>query len=110
MQLRAVAWRYSRRLVDRARALLIPRLKGHGKATQRTADSFVIHEDAPHKQFWAGIENPANPNLDLWLERGTRHMTAKPHWRPAMDELSPEYQREMVKAAEDVVRKLLGAE
>jgi hypothetical protein len=110
-QLRAVAWRYSRKLHDRSKALLLARIHGHNTANhQRTADSFVIHEDAPNKQFWVGVENPDNPNLDLWIEKGTRFISARPHWRPASDELTAPYQREMAAAAEAVIKQALGGE
>jgi HK97 gp10 family phage protein len=107
-RLRAVAWRTSRELKDRARATLLSKTHGHGKDHQRTADSFVIIEEPEKKQFLVAVENPENPNLAMWLERGTSRMTARPYLRPAADELDSTYKREMAAAAEDVVTQMLG--
>ena len=94
-QLRAVAWRTSR--VVRTRAQQILRSQTHG--TGKTANSIVIVEQAEKKQFLVTVENPDNPELGLWLERGTVHMRARPFMRPAGDEATAGYVREMTEAA-----------
>jgi HK97 gp10 family phage protein len=108
-QLRAIAWRYAREAKDLARSILLSKAHGHNtEGHQHTADSFVIHEEADKKQFRVAVENPDQPNLALWIERGTRFIGARPFERPANDQLYPKYSREMAAAAEGVAEKTLG--
>ncbi len=57
------------------------------------------------------VNSPGHPdrpaNLPVWLEFGTRYMTAKPHMRPAADAESERYKFNMVKAAEDAAGEAL---
>src|SRR5689334_6498120 len=78
LALRAIAWQSSRRIQHRAREILRSKTRGTGK----TAASIVVNEEAEHKQFVVTVDNPENPNLGLWLERGTKHMAARPFMRP----------------------------
>jgi hypothetical protein len=93
-QLRAIAWRYAREAKDLARSILLSKAHGHNTAGhQHTADSFVIHEEADKKQFRVAVENPDQPNLALWIERGTRFIGATAlraaSERPALSEVFP---------------------
>lgn len=63
------------------------------------ADSIVVVEDEANKQFLVRPETPWNPDLGLWVERGTAHMSARPFMRPASDQVEGSYQREMAEAA-----------
>lgn len=110
-RLRAVAWRKSREVQARAKALA-PRDRStkrgsHTKGQPHLADSIVVIEDAPHKQFLVRPETPWLPNLGLWIERGTVHMRANPFMRPAGDAIEASYRREMTEAATRAVTELL---
>ncbi len=88
-----------------ARARQILRTTTHG--TGKTANSIVVHEFANDKVFLVTVENPDNPNLGLWLERGTIHMRARPFMRPAADEVEPSYRSEMMAVATNTAEELL---
>ena len=83
-----------------AEAANILRSKTHG--TGRTAASIRVLDESGDKQFVVNCPgNPDQPaNLPLWLERGTRHMSARPFMRPAADAESDRYRRNMLAAAE----------
>jgi HK97 gp10 family phage protein len=103
-RLRAVAWRKSREVKDLARGLAArndtPQRGRLNTGEPHLADSIVIIEDAEHKQFRVEPDTPWNPNLGLWIERGTVKMRARPFMRPAEDAIKPSYEREMLQAAE----------
>lgn len=105
LALRNVAWHSSRRIQARARQLLLSKTHGTGK----TAASIEVIEDEAERSFIVHpAGNPDRPaNLPLWLERGTRHMTARPFMRPAADEEDPRYKRESEQAAIDAATKVL---
>lgn len=105
LALRGVAWQSSRRIKTRAAEILNSKTHGTGK----TAASIEIIEEPENKQFVVWVRgNPDRPaNLPLWLERGTSTMSAKAFMRPAADEEDPVYQREMARAATDVLNKAL---
>ncbi len=90
------------------RAADILRSKTHG--TGKTADSIRVLDESERQQFVVNCPgDPSSPaNLPLWLERGTRYMTAKAFMRPAADEETDRYIRNMTAAAEDAVTKALG--
>lgn len=104
-RLRAVAFRTSQDVKERARALA-PRDASaergtHTQGNPHLADSIVIVEQAEQKQFLVFPETPWLPNLGLWIERGTSKMRARPFMRPAGEAVNAQYQREMTAAAED---------
>jgi HK97 gp10 family phage protein len=111
-RLRAVAWRKSREVKDIARGLAArndsPDRGRLNTGEPHLADSIVIIEDAEHKQFRVEPDTPWNPNLGLWIERGTVKMQARPFMRPAGDAVDPSYKREMMQAAESVANEMLG--
>ena len=109
------------------RAAEILRSKTHG--TGHTAASIHVEEQADRKQFLVVVPDPldhprlaarhmkrsrrtftvrvASSNLPIWLEYGTRFMTARAFMRPARDEASAAYQRDMERAAVVTVTKAL---
>jgi HK97 gp10 family phage protein len=103
LALRGVAWHSARRIRTRAQQIL--RSKTHG--TGKTANSIEVIEE--EKSFLVHVAgDPDRPaNLPLWLERGTRHMAARPYMRPASDEEEPTYKREMEQAAIKVAEEKL---
>lgn len=103
-QLRAVAWRTSRRVKDRALQILNART--NGKADRIAL--ITIDEHADRKEFRVIAEGAADKpaNLALWFEKGTRFMEAKPFMRPAGDAEEAQYRSEMTKAAETEAEKL----
>jgi HK97 gp10 family phage protein len=107
-KLRAVAWRKSREVKAIAERLA-PRDEGprspHNEGNPHLADSIVIIEDAEHKQFLVRPETPWQPNLGLWLERGTSKMTARPFMRPAGDQVEASYRSEMIDAATEAAEE-----
>lgn len=105
LALRGVAWQSSRRIKQRAAEILNSKTHGTGK----TAASIEIIEELEHKQFVVWPRgNPDRPTaLPLWLERGTRFMTAKPFMRPAADEEDAAYKRNMERAAIEVADRVL---
>lgn len=48
------------------------------------------------------------PNLPVWLEFGTKNMTARPFLRPSVDEEDATYRANARRAAEKVAEELLG--
>lgn len=108
--LRAVAWRTSRAIKDRAKSLAPRGNEPRGDLNEgnpHLADSIVIIEDEARKQFRIEPDTPWNPNLGLWVERGTVKMRARPFMRPAGDAENATYQREMTAAAERVITETL---
>lgn len=105
LALRAVAWQNSRRIKQRAAEILNSKTNGTGK----TAASIEILEEPENKQFVVWPRgNPDRPaNLPLWLERGTRFMSARAFMRPAADEEDAMYKRNMERAAIEVAEKVL---
>lgn len=101
-KLRAVAWRKSREVKAVASRLAARSEGDRGRLNQgrpHLADSIVITEESDRKQFVVTPETPWNPNLGLWVERGTVKMRARPFMRPAGDQVNASYQREMTEAA-----------
>lgn len=118
---RGVAWRISRQVMNRAKAL-VPR------DTYYTRDNIHIVEQPEQKQYLVvpGTDRPRvrvslhrrtrtgrvhtqRVTLNMlpeWLEYGTAKMPARPFMRPAADTYTPVYQREMTQAALKVARKL----
>lgn len=103
--LKETAHRYAERVATRAAEIL--RSKTHG--TGKTARSIRIIDQTDRKQWYVqcpGDESdPAN--LPMWLEYGTRYMTARSFIRPAGDEVSDAYQRDMTRVAEMTLAGLL---
>lgn len=91
-----------------ARAAEILRSKTHG--TGKTAASIRVLDESDEKQFVVNCPgDPDRPaNLPLWLERGTRYMSARAFMRPAADEASARYQTTMAAIAERAATDLLG--
>ena len=87
----------------RAKQILLSKTHGTGK----TASSIVVTEEPEKKQFLVEVINPDNPNLALWIERGTVKMRARPFMRPAADEIDASYRREMEAAAVGTATELL---
>lgn len=122
-QLRSVAWRTSRRVMERAKDKV-------AVDTGYTKDNIYILEEPDKKQFTveAGTDRPRVKfmvrkgtrtgrvhtqrvtlnMLPVWLEHGTIHMAARPFMRPAADAEYPRYAQEMRAAAEAVAEKELG--
>jgi hypothetical protein len=94
------------RIASHAKSIL--RSKTHG--TGRTADAIRVLDESKDKQFV--VNSPGDPskpaNLPIWLEYGTRFMTAKPHMRPAADAESSRYTTAMTATAEQIATKVLG--
>lgn len=102
--LRAVAWRTSRHVKERALQILNSRT--NGKADRIAAITIVEHET--EKVFRVIAEGAVNKpaNLALWFERGTRFMKARPFMRPAGDAEEATYRSESIKAARAVADRL----
>ncbi len=123
--LQAVAKASADRIAKNAATIL--RSKTHG--TGATAKSIRVIDDSPNKTY--RVEVPGGPiptlslhrmkrsgrthtqkvtqnNLPFWLERGTKHMAARPFLRPAADAEQDRYKAAMAAAAEAVGVKLLG--
>lgn len=102
--LRAVAWRTSRHVKERALQILNSRT--NGKADRIAAITIVEHET--EKVFRVIAEGAVNKpaNLALWFERGTRFMEARPFMRPAGDAEEATYRSESIKAARAVADRL----
>lgn len=103
--LRAVAWRASRRIMDRAKQILGSKLKTDARAL---IDAIVVIEEADKRQFVVASQAPSNQpaNLPLWIERGTRFMAPRPYMRPAGDAEEARYLSESMDAATAVADKL----
>ncbi len=90
------------------RAAEILRFKTHG--TGATAAAIRVLDESDRKQ-WV-VNSPGDPkdpaNLPMWLEFGTRHMTSRAYMRPAADEASQDYIRDMTAAAEKAAQEALG--
>lgn len=101
-KLRAVAWRKSREVKAIASRLAA---RSQGKRSRlneghpHLGDSIVIVEHEKEKEFLVFPETPWNPNLGLWVERGTVHNQARPFMRPAGDQIDASYRSEMEAAA-----------
>jgi hypothetical protein len=104
--LKAEARASADRIAAHAAALL--RAQTHG--TGRTAAAIRVLEEGADKQFVVNSPGTADKpaNLPIWLEYGTRFMTAKPHMRPAADAESAAYKQHMAAAAERAAQKVLG--
>lgn len=100
--LRAVAWRTSRRVKDRALEILNARTGGKA---DRIAAITIVEED---KVFRVIAEGPSDKpaNLALWFERGTRFMAARPFMRPAGDAETDQYRTDSERAAASVLDTL----
>jgi HK97 gp10 family phage protein len=109
-KLRAVAWRKSREVKAIASRLAA---RSHGKRSRlnegnpHLADSIAIIENEKEKEFLVRPETPWNPNLGLWIERGTVHSQARPFMRPAGDQIAPSYRSEMEAAATAAANELV---
>ena len=95
-RLRAVAWRTSRRLKDRAKANLLAR-----RNAPRTAESLVITENEKSKRFTVYVKgDPTRPKmLPIWLEYGTVHMAGAHYLVSAIEAEVPGYLKAMDEAA-----------
>jgi len=99
----------ARASADRIAAHAAQLLRSQTHGTGRTADAIRVLDETDRKQYV--VNSPGHPdrpaNLPMWLEFGTRYMTAKPHMRPAGDAETERYKTNMVKAAEDAALKAL---
>ncbi len=102
--LKAVAKRTADRIVPEYQRRLLSQTKAH-----RTAASARVLDESEEKQFTVNVPgHPDDPqNLSLWLERGTRHMVAKPSLRPAGDQENDRYKSDMAATAERTMREAL---
>ncbi len=103
--LKAVAKRTADRIAVNAASML--RSKTHG--TGKTAASIRVLDESADKRYVVNVPGDASEpaNLPLWLERGTRHMVARPFLRPAGDAESARYKSEMMAIAERSVQEAL---
>jgi len=101
--LRGVASVTAGRVQRRAREIVASKVKRGASVVVIT-----IVDDPQHKQFLVIAEGAHDKpaNLALWLERGTRYMTARPFLRPAGDAETHRYGEEMVRVAEHVAEGL----
>lgn len=79
----------------------------HTAGNPHMRDTIAVTEEADKKQFVVGPNTPWLPELGLWIERGTVHMSARPFMRPAGDEEDSHYKRESLAAADQAVTKAL---
>jgi hypothetical protein len=96
-RLRAVAWRTSRQLKDRAKANLLAR-----RNAPRTAESIVIVDESDRrKKFTVKVlGDPTRPKmLPIWLEYGTVHMAGAHYLVHAIEAEVPGYLKDMEQAA-----------
>ncbi len=103
--LKAVAKQTAERIAINAASIL--RSKTHG--TGATAASIRVLDESKYKRFTVNVPgSPEKPaQLPAWIERGTRHMAARPYLRPAGDAENERYKRDMAAAAEKAVRDAL---
>lgn len=75
------------------------------------ADEIVIVHRASEQRYVVEVKpkNPRPANLPLWLEHGTRHMVARPFWRPAVNTVGNAYpqmvERAVQRAADRTVNR-----
>lgn len=83
------------------------RAQTHG--TGRTAESARVLDESEEKQFTVNVPgHPDKPaNLPMWLEYGTRFMSARPALRPSGDAETERYKRDMAAAAEKTMTEAL---
>lgn len=105
-RLQAVAAATAFRVKARAQENL--RSKTHGSGATAKAIGVVV--DHPRKQYQVISQAPPDkPDvLPFWLEYGTRHMGARPYMRPAADAERESYAANMLAAAVDIMRGVLG--
>jgi len=101
--LRAVASVTAGRVQRRAREIVASKVKRGASVVALT-----VVDDPTHKQFLVIAEGAHDKpaNLALWIERGTRYLTARPFLRPAADAEMRRYADEMIRAAEHVIEGL----
>lgn len=104
--LRAVAWRTSRVIYDKAKRNYQQKIVD----LPAPAVVFSIDEEEDRQRFVVKAEAaPDKPaNLPLFLETGTIHMSARPFMRPAAAGADRDYRREMETAAIEAARKVTG--
>jgi HK97 gp10 family phage protein len=102
---KGIAKTFADRIAVNAASML--RSKTHG--TGKTAASIRVLDESADQQYTVNVPgDPEDPaNLPLWLERGTRHMVARPFLRPAGDAESESYKREMAAVLERTVTEAL---
>jgi HK97 gp10 family phage protein len=101
--LRAVASVTAGRVQRRARQIVASKVKRGAEVV-----AITIRDEPAEKQFLVIAEGSHDKpaNLALWLERGTRYMTARPFMRPAADAETRRYQEDMMQAAERAASRL----
>ena len=104
-RLKATARRSADTIARNAAAILLSKTHGNGG----TARSIRVLDESAEKQYVVNCPgDPEKPaNLPGWLERGTRHMSARPFMRPAADAESDRYKQNMVAAAEAAAVEVL---
>jgi len=101
--LRAVASVTAGRVQRRAREIVASKVKRGASVV-----AITIVDDRQHKQFLVIAEGAHDKpaNLALWIERGTRYLTARPFLRPAADAETHRYSEDMLQAAGHVAEGL----
>ena len=100
---KAVAHDTAVRIVAGYRQKLLSQTKA-----RKTAASARVLDESADKRYVANVPgDPDDPaNLSMWLEYGTKQMSAKPALRPTGDEQDARYKRDMASAAEGVLKAL----
>ncbi len=101
--MKATAKAHAFRMAGRAQQIL--RSKTHG--TGRTADSIRVLDESDQHQFRVNVAgDPERPAaLPIWLEFGTRFMSARSFIRPTVDELGPAYEADIVNQVEKLTKE-----
>jgi len=94
------------RIAHNAASMLLSKTHGTGKTARAIR---VLDESKDHQYVVNSPGDPDRPaNLPIWLEYGTRFMSAKPHMRPAGDAEKDRYVSAMTATAEQTAQKVLG--
>ena len=104
--LKAIAKETAERIKDDAQG----RLRRQTSGTGRTADAITVEEGADgYYKVTSGNMGDRPANLPIWLESGTKHMTAKPYFYGAVQLEAGTYLRRVEQAMQDAIDGLGGA-